>query len=314
MLQRSFRAYGLILTAALTLFLLSAGFQQRLSLDDLLWASPAGPESNTKIAESLYRQQLSTVRVLDRLPHSRTLGIAQKIYVIGLARRADRRAHMNKLMEAMDLDVVWHDALDLHDGLVTNILERVRWARAQSRIGHEKEVPDPQGLRFAWLPDVGSDAPVPPQAGVDMWFLPNGTPKGLKPLPPPPSPDTRPPVLRTAGEDILIPGEVITRAQVSCWYSHYQVLLDVARGDSEVAIVLEDDIDMEVSTTQLGVCAASAFKPTQSLRTVGPGKTPSSNVAAPSQRLGHCHARYVLPTRISSPALNLLLDRSLHVE
>lgn len=247
MLQRSFRAYGLIITAALTLIFLSAGFQQRLSLDDLLWGSPAGPESNVKIADSLYRQQLSSVRELDRLPHSRTLGVAQKIYVIGLARRADRRAHMNKLMEAMDLDFVWHDALDLKDQLVTNIIERVRWARAQSRIGHEQEVSDPHGLRFEWLPDVGSDAPIPPRAGVDMWFLPNGSPAGLKPLPPPPEPDTRPPLLRTSGEHTLLPGVFITRAQVSCWYSHYQVLLDVARGDSEVAIVLEDDVDMEVS-------------------------------------------------------------------
>ena len=247
MLQRSLRAYALILTAALILILLSAGFQQRISLDDLLWTSPVGLESNAKVADRLYRQQLSTVRELDRLPHSRTLGVAQKIYVIGLARRIDRRAHMSQLMEAMDLDVVWYDALDLKDQIVTNILERIRWVRAQSRIGHEKEVTDPQGLHFVWLPDVGSDGPVPPRAGVDMWFLPSGSPEGLKPLPPPPEPDTRPPVLRTAGEEMLMPGEIITRAQVSCWYSHYQVLLDVARGDSEVAIVLEDDVDMEVS-------------------------------------------------------------------
>ncbi|KAG9104423.1 hypothetical protein FRC06_002658 [Ceratobasidium sp. 370] len=245
MLQRSFRAYGLILTAALTLLFLSAGFQQRLSLDDLLWASPARPEINRKTADSQYRQQLSTVREIDRLPHSRTLGIAQKIYVIGLARRVDRRAHMAKLMAAMDLDFEYYDALDLHDDLVTTILERVRWARAQSRIGHEHEVTNPQGLKFEWLPDVGSSAPVPPRAGVDYWFVRSGDPQGLKPLPPPPSPDTRPPLLRTAGEDELLSGEVITRAQVSCWYSHYEVLLKIARGEDEVAIILEDDIDME---------------------------------------------------------------------
>ncbi|KAG9127376.1 hypothetical protein FRC07_014540 [Ceratobasidium sp. 392] len=245
MLQRSFRAYGLILTAVLSLFFLSAAFQQRLSLDDLFWNSPAQPESIRKTADTLYHQQLSTVRQIDRSPHSRTLGVAQKIYVIGLARRADRRAHMAKLMEAMDLDFEYYDALDMHDELVTTIFERVRWARAQSRIGHEHEVTNPQGLKFEWLPDVGSGGPVPPRAGVDYWFMRSGDPQGLKPLPPPPSPDTRPPLLRTAGEDELLPNEVITRAQVSCWYSHYEVLLKVARGEDEVAIILEDDIDME---------------------------------------------------------------------
>jgi hypothetical protein len=79
-----------------------------------------------------------------------------------------------------------------------------------------------------------------------MWFLPPDASQGLKPLPDPPSPDTRPPLLRTAGEDTLLPSEVITRAQVSCWYSHYQVLLKIARGEDQVAIVLEDDVDMEV--------------------------------------------------------------------
>jgi hypothetical protein len=147
----------------------------------------------------------------------------------------------------MSLDVVWHDALDLHSSRVSNIMERVRWARAQSRIGHENTVADPQGLYFEWLPDVGSGGPVPPRAGVDFWFLPSGSPEGLRPLPRPASPDTRPTLLRTTGEDQLLPGEPITRAQVSCWYSHYQVLLKIARGPDEVAIIFEDDIDMEVS-------------------------------------------------------------------
>lgn len=255
MLQRSIRSFGLIAIAAVTLFFLSANFQQRVSLDDLFWASTPGPENAGNAADNLYHQQLSNVRDLDLVPHSRTLGVAQRIYVIGLARRADRRKHMESLIKAMDIDVVWYDAMDLHSKVVTEILERVRWARAQSRIGHEKEVPDPQGLHFTWLPDVGSDAPVPPREGADLWFLPPGDPQGLKPLPRPPSPDTRPPVLRTAGEDLLLPGEPITRAQVSCWYSHYQVLLKIARGPDEVAIVLEDDVDMEVRLYQPVPCA-----------------------------------------------------------
>ncbi|KAJ1311656.1 hypothetical protein OPQ81_010131 [Rhizoctonia solani] len=241
MLQRSLRAYGLILFAAGTLFFLSAGFQQRLPLDDLFWQSTPKSNVDTQHVESTYRQQLAGIRDIDKAPHSRTLGVAQRIYVIGLARRKDRREHMETLVRAMDIDVVWHDALDMHSKIVTDILERVRWVRAQSRIGHESEVPDPQGLHFEWLPDVGSDGPVPLRDGSDWWFVPGE----IKPLPLPPSPDARPPVLRTSGEDVLLPNEPITRAQVSCWYSHYQVLLKIARGEDQVAIVLEDDIDME---------------------------------------------------------------------
>ncbi|KDN39557.1 hypothetical protein RSAG8_08713, partial [Rhizoctonia solani AG-8 WAC10335] len=237
MLQRSLRAYGLILFAAGALIFLSASFQQRLSLDDLFWESPKNVDSNV---ESTYRQQLAAVRDIDKAPHSRTLGVAQRIYAIGLARRKDRREHMETLVKAMDIEITWHNALDMHSKIVTDILERVRWARAQSRIGHESQVPDPYGLRFQWLPDVGSDGPVPLRDGSDLWFDP-----GMKSLPASPVPDTRPPVLRTAGEDILLPNEPITRAQVSCWYSHYQVLLKIARGEDQVAIVLEDDIDME---------------------------------------------------------------------
>ncbi|KAF8707596.1 hypothetical protein RHS03_04228, partial [Rhizoctonia solani] len=240
MLQRTFRAYGLILFAAGALIGLSVTFQQRLSLDDLFWESTPNPNVEVHV-ESTYRQQLASVRDIDNVPHSRTLGVAQRVYVIGLPRRKDRRQHMETLIRAMDIDVVWHDALDMHSKLVTDILERVRWVRAQSRIGHESQVPDPQGLVFKWLPDVGSDAPVPAHDGSDLWFIPGR----VDPLPAPPVPDTRPVLLRTSGEDTVLPGEPITRAQVSCWYSHYQVLLKIARGEDQVAIVLEDDVDME---------------------------------------------------------------------
>lgn len=50
---------------------------------------------------SEYRRLLSTVSPLDRVPHSKTLGVASRIYVIGLPRREDRRASMEKLARAM---------------------------------------------------------------------------------------------------------------------------------------------------------------------------------------------------------------------
>lgn len=51
--------------------------------------------------ESEYRRFLSTVHPLDQVPHSQTLGIASKIYVIGLPSRTDRRDNMEALAKAM---------------------------------------------------------------------------------------------------------------------------------------------------------------------------------------------------------------------
>jgi len=50
---------------------------------------------------SEYRRLLSTINPTDRVPHSKTLGVASRIYVIGLSRREDRRASMEKLARAM---------------------------------------------------------------------------------------------------------------------------------------------------------------------------------------------------------------------
>ena len=35
------------------------------------------------------------------------------------------------------------------------------------------------------------------------------------------------------------------RNEIACWHSHYEVLRAIADGDDDVAIILEDDIDME---------------------------------------------------------------------
>jgi hypothetical protein len=48
-----------------------------------------------------YRRLLSTVNPLDGLPHSKTLGVASRIYVIGLPDREDRRIIMENLEKAM---------------------------------------------------------------------------------------------------------------------------------------------------------------------------------------------------------------------
>ena len=48
-----------------------------------------------------YRRLLSTVNPLDTTPHSKTLGVASRMYVIGLPGREDRRILMESLQNAM---------------------------------------------------------------------------------------------------------------------------------------------------------------------------------------------------------------------
>ena len=48
-----------------------------------------------------YRRLLSAVNPLDTTPHSKTLGVASRMYVIGLPGREDRRILMESLQNAM---------------------------------------------------------------------------------------------------------------------------------------------------------------------------------------------------------------------
>ncbi|KAF8572856.1 hypothetical protein K439DRAFT_1377280 [Ramaria rubella] len=167
---------------------------------------------------SAYRQRLASIRPLDTAPHSKTLGVAGRIYVVSLASRTDRRQDMSAIERAMDLAFTWHDATDYHSPDVSNILERIRWWRNEHRVNDSVPKADPSPFGDSALP----------------------------PLPPIPTPDTRPLTLDAYGENGDNFGtQALRPAQISCWHSHYQVLRRIAEGEEEVAIVLEDDVDME---------------------------------------------------------------------
>jgi hypothetical protein len=50
---------------------------------------------------SEFRRLLNDVNPLDRFPHSKTLGVASRLHMIGLPHREDRRMIMQKLGHAM---------------------------------------------------------------------------------------------------------------------------------------------------------------------------------------------------------------------
>ena len=192
-----------------------------------------------------YRQTLGTVQPFDTAPHSKTLGVADRIYVVSLPFRADRRETMSGLESAMDLELTWHDATDFHTKDVQDILERIRWWRNENRVNDSVPKADPSPFKFKWADDINDVGPNLGLSGSDLW--PESVGGSMLPrLPPPPTPDTRPPTLDTYGEAGDHFGNAVLRpAQISCWHSHYRVLRRVAEGEDEVAIIFEDDIDME---------------------------------------------------------------------
>jgi Glycosyltransferase family 25 (LPS biosynthesis protein) len=234
---------GVLVICAGTLLLLS----QRLASESFLGrlssrtASQWYAVSNT----SPFRQTLSTIRPFDTAPHSKTLGVADRLYVVSLPSRTDRREIMADLERAMDLEFTWHDATDYHTKDVEVILERIRWWRNENRVNDSEPKADPSSFVFQWADDVDVLGPNLGLSGADLW--PESVGKSLlPPLPQVPIPDTRPPNLDSYGEAGNLFGYTPLRpAQISCWYSHYSLMRKIAEGDDEVAIVFEDDIDME---------------------------------------------------------------------
>lgn len=216
---------------------------QRSHIQDTITRHTPTP---THTKDATFREKLAKIGSLDNRPHSRTLGVASRLYTIGLAHRKDRHDSMERLASAMEIDLTWHYGLLSSDPLVDRILERVQWARAESlnTVSHTHSNDNPT-LHFSWAPDVGQSGPLDSPEESELWFLPPGTPGALNPLPQTSSADSPISIATLNGEDFVYAELPVLRAQISCWYSHYEVLSKIARGDDEVAIVFEDDIDME---------------------------------------------------------------------
>jgi hypothetical protein len=92
-----------------------------------------------------------------------------------------------------DITFTWHNATYRDAPIITEILERIRQVREESRKGHEKELEQPDSFPFTWPDDVTSDTLLQPGdiSGSELWFLPPSSPLALPSLPPPPVPDNR---------------------------------------------------------------------------------------------------------------------------
>jgi len=167
-----------------------------------------------------FRDILRAANPLDDIPHSKTLGVASRLYVIGLPEREDRRIIMGQLADALDITLTWHNATNLNSSIISVILDRLE---------------DRHSIRqpFAWADDVESDEVLQPGnvSGSELWFLPPSSPLALPPL--------------ELGPDYVRNNDTHWMAEIACWYSHSQLLRRIAEGDDDVAFIFEDDVDME---------------------------------------------------------------------
>ncbi|KAH9947372.1 hypothetical protein B0H21DRAFT_692117 [Amylocystis lapponica] len=197
-----------------------------------------------------------------------TLGIASEIYVVSLPNRADRRATMERLRLALGLRWTYVSATRFDNPVVTNIMNHVRAGTAQDG-------------RFTWPDDIDllSRSRVPLGfSDSDIWAT--SAPAGntlltaslhfenldltlpddsFAPALAPLTCATRDFASGAPYTPSLPAYMLLTPAKVACWYSHLEVIRHIADGGrghrgrgwpgvrerDDVAVVLEDDIDME---------------------------------------------------------------------
>lgn len=219
-------------------------------------ASTATPDEDAE-----YRSRLAAIRSSDIQPHSRTLGVADHVYLITLAKRKDRRELMDRIARALDLNFTYFEGTDPHKERIEKIKERVKWQR--SRIDElEAEpsdwpIPDAESnpevifdaFPFQWSFDVEKNQKNPLKkplgiAGSDYWTRdpPDPVWEAAHPLPPVTS---RKEIMTTIGFNDEYKNVALTNAMIGCWDSHARLWREIVENGDRVAIIFEDDIDME---------------------------------------------------------------------
>ena len=196
-----------------------------------------------------------------------SLDIVSKVYVISLPRRTDRRYQMDRLKDALHLNWTYKDACEANASVVTRILRRVHTFRSQWVPQPEPSDVRIQHATFEWpsdLEDTICSREILQPSGADIWALPHS--RSLSDLTVPaetadsyafahsgaPSVSDSTPLACASGNKVLAPFSPylpfykhLTAAKVACWYSHFQMIHNIANGRDEAVLVLEDDVDIE---------------------------------------------------------------------
>ncbi|KAG2135090.1 hypothetical protein DEU56DRAFT_807731 [Suillus clintonianus] len=188
-------------------------------------------------------------------PSSAQLGIASEVYLISLPWRQDRRRQMEHLRASKEINWTVIDALDPSDIAISHIFDRIVSQRSlQPSKGHLNDI----GSVFHWPADINALAASTEyleSSGSDLWTFSDTRDRKLTASS---SSSVSPhPNITCATQDHSIPPfkpslpdwMALTAPKISCWYSHVSAVRQfIDRGNTnpeDVAVFLEDDIDME---------------------------------------------------------------------
>jgi hypothetical protein len=184
---------------------------------------------------------------------SKSLGVADKIYVISLRNRYSRREDMERLRLRLQLHWTYVDALDANSPMVSQIMDWVNALRTgpphifdEGNITHVPSKLLPDSITFAWPRDIETLAKS--KHNLDLWSTgvwPSPITTFWKPTPYPTIACATKNYYLTNYTTMLKEHLILTHPRVACWHSHLSVIHDIVSNGFGVSIILEDDVDME---------------------------------------------------------------------
>lgn len=228
---------GILLVAGLFSVLFLSSTTRRLEHAFTATSSPAISASHS----SLEPNQMST------------LSVASRIYVISLPRSTNRRLDMEQIRYTLGLDFTYVNGTEADGDAVHRITKHVAALRALASFQGTNHSLLPE---FKWPQDIDalveSESPLG-REGSDLWLSDD--------IDFPDLPSHEPLTCARGNFNLdpyspqLPPFRVLTKERLACWHSHWRVVRSIADGQDDAALILEDDVDMELDIRQrlLGV-------------------------------------------------------------
>ncbi|KAJ7362959.1 hypothetical protein DFH08DRAFT_1025500 [Mycena albidolilacea] len=177
------------------------------------------------------------------------LPVPSRTYVISLPHRVDRYEDMERLRTRLGVRWTYVVAEDSRSPLVARIMSQVRSLR-QEELKMKEYAPNSSfKLPFEWpTPDVA----------VSRASFPESLPEAPPSSGPADEPDPELPLTCATENLTLVPYssrlpeyKILSLSRIACWHSHLSVIQRVStHRPNEVALILEDDVDMEEDITE----------------------------------------------------------------
>ncbi|KAN0138518.1 hypothetical protein V8E53_003506 [Lactarius tabidus] len=161
---------------------------------------------------------------------------------------------MDLLKDSLQVDWTYMDAVEANSSAVTAILQQVYILRSQDAIFSVFDWPrdiDVEVHAQGPLQPFGADFWTPPSShdsanlASSLTFAHMPSAQSLATVDPPPLACAAGNNVSATFSSTLPFHRHLTAAKAACWHSHFQTIREVANGEHEAVLVLEDDVDVE---------------------------------------------------------------------